>query len=117
MIPSVADYFPDLEGNLTRIQWQHAVNSQSRLEEALSDEGVHMLEADIIFGNLTDGSGPMPVMGHPPQTKSDLSLKQFLEAVIKIQVTRKKGIKLDFKSDDAYGESWKVLDVVKKKVW
>lgn len=116
MIPSVADYFPDLGGNLTNIEWHHAVNSQSRLAEALASDNVQMLEADVILGNLTDGSGPMAVMGHPPQTTSDLSLQQFVTAVVNIQGNRKMGIKLDYKSDAAYKEGWKVLDPLKINV-
>lgn len=31
-----SEFFPDIKGNLTKIVWAHAVNSQAELEKALS---------------------------------------------------------------------------------
>lgn len=50
----------------------------------------HMIEADIIIR----GRDPKePIMAHPPDTDSDITLKEWLEGV----KTHNKGIKLDFK--------------------
>uniref|UniRef100_A0A3B4XM96 Family with sequence similarity 151 member B n=1 Tax=Seriola lalandi dorsalis TaxID=1841481 RepID=A0A3B4XM96_SERLL len=74
----------------SEVKWSHAVNSRSRLTEALTGP-MHMLEADIIIR----GRDPKePVMAHPPDTDSDITLKEWLEAV----KAHDKGIKLDFKS-------------------
>lgn len=49
-----------------------------------------MIEADIIMR----GSDPKePIMAHPPDTDSDITLKEWLEGV----KAHNKGIKLDFK--------------------
>ena len=32
----VRDYWPDLNGDLTKVTWSHATNSQAKLAEALS---------------------------------------------------------------------------------
>lgn len=34
-IVSVPDYFPDLHGNLIEVVWAHAVNSQTKLIDAI----------------------------------------------------------------------------------
>ena len=48
-----------------------------------------MLEADIIMR----GHDPKePIMAHPPETDSDITLKEWLEGV----KVHNKGIKLDF---------------------
>ena len=52
-----------------------------------------MIEADVSIGR-----GGEPVMAHPPDTDSDLSLKQFLDIVIQeTERGTRKGVKLDFK--------------------
>lgn len=56
----------------------------------LTPGSTHMLEADVIIR----GCDPKePVMAHPPDTDSDITLKEWLEEV-KMQ---HRGIKLDFK--------------------
>lgn len=86
------------------VKWSHAVNSRSRLSQALADSS-HMLEADVIMR----GHDPKePVMAHPPDTDSDITLKEWLEAV----KTHVKGIKLDFKSMEAVSPSVALLEVV-----
>lgn len=49
-----------------------------------------MIEADIIMRGLDPKE---PIMAHPPDTDSDITLKEWLEGV----KTHNKGIKLDFK--------------------
>ncbi|XP_041643981.1 protein FAM151B isoform X2 [Cheilinus undulatus] len=61
-----------------------------------------MLEADVIMR----GRDPRePIMAHPPDTDSDITLREFLEAVKK----HDKGIKLDFKSLEPLSPSMLLL--------
>lgn len=95
------------------VSWSHAVNSRSRLTEALTGH-THMLEADVIIR----GHDPRePIMAHPPDTDSDITLKEWLQAV----KAQDKGIKLDFKSLDAVSPSvhllQDVLDQLSHPVW
>lgn len=82
------------------LHWAHAVNSHKKLQEALSGRAM-MLEADVLL-RPADG---IPIMAHPPDTDSDLSLQQFLKETIGTN----KGIKLDFKSTAAIEPSLKIL--------
>ncbi|XP_077601278.1 protein FAM151B-like isoform X2 [Stigmatopora nigra] len=62
----------------------------------------HMIEADIIVR----GRNPKePIMCHPPDNTSDITLKEWLEAV----KLHDKGIKLDFKSMEAVSLSLSLL--------
>ncbi|KAM6944644.1 protein FAM151B [Lycodopsis pacificus] len=84
------------------VRWSHAVNSRSRLTEALSGP-THMIEADVIIR----GRDPKePIMAHPPDTDSDITLKEWLEGV----KDHNKGIKLDFKSLEAVSPSVALLE-------
>uniref|UniRef100_A0A3P8WEB1 Family with sequence similarity 151 member B n=1 Tax=Cynoglossus semilaevis TaxID=244447 RepID=A0A3P8WEB1_CYNSE len=86
------------------LRWSHAVNSRGKLEDALTGS-THMLEADVIIR----GCDPKePVMAHPPDTDSDITLKEWLEEV-KMQ---HRGIKLDFKSLEAVSPSVVLLEEV-----
>lgn len=110
-------YFPQIKGNLTQIVWAHAVNSQADLANALESAEVMMLEADVVIGKLNTSNSAginqtMPIMAHPPHTESDLSLQEFLKTVIdKKKVT--KGIKLDFKTIEAFNASKPILDTLR----
>ncbi|XP_076587840.1 protein FAM151B [Chaetodon auriga] len=86
------------------VRWSHAVNSRSRLTEALTG-ATHVMEADIIMR----GHDPKePIMAHPPDTDSDITLKEWLEGV----KAQNKGIKLDFKSLEAVSPSMALLEEV-----
>lgn len=64
-----------------------------------------MIEADIILGTTINSTERVPVMGHPPNTKSDISLDAFLTNVTSFNAAntnRTKGIKLDFKSTEVF---------------
>lgn len=65
-------------------------------DQQLSPLGpTHMIEADIIMR----GHDPKePIMAHPPDTDSDITLREWLEGV----KTHNKGIKLDFKRWDPF---------------
>lgn len=69
-----------------------------------------MIEADIVLGHLqgVGGGPPIPVMAHPPATTGDLSLEQFLDLVLSRR--KEKGIKLDFKSQQAFRASENILE-------
>ncbi|EZA62872.1 hypothetical protein DMN91_003152 [Ooceraea biroi] len=109
--PDPRNFFPGVKDNLTRIVWAHAVNSLAELEKALSSADIMMLEADVTLGKLNNATGSnstdIPIMAHPPNTESDLSLENFLN--INIENNGTKGIKLDFKSIEAFEKSKEVL--------
>lgn len=87
------------------ITWAHAVNSKSKLSDALKDSTL-MLEADV----LMRGQEPLePIMAHPPHTDSDISLRSWLQ---ELKPHNNKGIKLDFKSLDAVAPSMQILDQI-----
>jgi len=66
-----------------------------------------MLEADVTLGNVTGSNMTnIPIMAHPPSMESDLSLENFLNINIE---NGTKGVKLDFKSIEAFQKSQDVL--------
>ncbi|ETV97937.1 hypothetical protein H310_09252 [Aphanomyces invadans] len=92
------------------VYWAHAVNSQALLAAALDKS--QAIEADVLLN-----SGNEPVMAHPPATDSNLTLRAFLA-----QVESGTGIvKLDFKSDAAFGRALPLLREVslslKARLW
>ncbi|XP_066252350.1 protein FAM151B [Euwallacea similis] len=111
----VEDFLPRVKQNLTNITWAHAVNNQSYLNTTLSNDNVNMIEADVVMGTLFNDSKIIPIMAHPPLNASDLSLEKFLnqtkEFNLKANTTKttRKGIKLDFKSTDAFKNSTKIV--------
>ncbi|CAB3238788.1 unnamed protein product [Arctia plantaginis] len=97
--------------NLTTVTWAHAVNNKTYLDAALASD-ICMLEADIVLGTIIGKEGPpIPVMAHPPATSSDLSLADFLSTVAKYNNvnSKQKGVKLDFKSIEAYEKSQELI--------
>ncbi|KAF5304282.1 hypothetical protein FQR65_LT18880 [Abscondita terminalis] len=110
VVKNTADFFPDINGNVSSITWAHAVNSQALLSAALNDSTM-MLEADVLLGTVND-SEVVPIMAHPPNVTSDLSLEEFLKQVLEYNTkstSSKKGIKLDFKSIDVLESSVFIL--------
>ncbi|CAL1677891.1 unnamed protein product [Lasius platythorax] len=106
--PDPSKFFPAVNGNLTKIVWAHAVNSVAELDKALSSEDIMMLEADVVVGKLNSSNQTdIPIMAHPPAVESDLSLENFLD--LNIQSNKTKGIKLDFKSNQAFEISKPIL--------
>ncbi|OCU02356.1 hypothetical protein XELAEV_18008119mg [Xenopus laevis] len=93
------------------VTWCHAVNSKSKLNEAIQSEA-HMIEADVL---LRESKGP--IMAHPPETDSDITLQEWLNDVSSCE----KGIKLDFKCIEAVLPSLQILAAmkatVKQPVW
>lgn len=65
-----------------------------------------MLEADVVMGKVSNTNNTdIPIMAHPPAAESDLSLEDFLN----ISNNSTKGIKLDFKSNEAFQNSKPIL--------
>ncbi|MBN3308528.1 F151B protein, partial [Amia calva] len=90
------------------ILWSHAANSRATITEALKSPA-HMIEADVLFR----GHEPVePIMAHPPDTDSDITLQDWLKEV----VTSDKGIKLDFKRLPVVEPSMKVLQSMQGRI-
>ncbi|XP_051552529.1 protein FAM151B-like isoform X1 [Myxocyprinus asiaticus] len=87
------------------IVWYHAANSKSKLTEALRGSA-QMIEADVLLRGLDPKE---PIMAHPPENDSDISLQDWLKEVVKSD----KGIKLDFKSLEAVSPSMILLEEVR----
>src|SRR5690349_20177560 len=75
-----------------------------------------MIEADIVYGFLIDDDTKQlqPVMAHPPNNSSDISLKSFLTQILDFNkettTDKQKGVKLDFKSTDVFTNSLPMLN-------
>lgn len=94
------DFFQVTDG--ADITWLHAVNSPVKLKEGLSSN-IMMFEADVLMrNNQVNGT---PVMAHPPDVDSNLTLADFLNQT----VGSTKGIKLDFKTIAVVRPSLKML--------
>lgn len=85
--------------------------------------GAKAIEADVIIGFHEGGQNDenIPIMGHPPAVKSDLSLVEFLEAIKEYHskpenANQTKIVKLDFKSIEATERSIEMLEKDWKKV-
>ncbi|CAH2296938.1 FAM151B isoform X1 [Pelobates cultripes] len=92
----------------SEITWYHAANSKAKLEEALQSD-INMIEADVI---LRGSGNKEPIMAHPPETDSDITLQQWLDGVS----STKKGIKIDFKSLESVLPSMQILQALKPKI-
>lgn len=72
-----------------------------------------MIEADIVYGTLIDDDVLQPIMAHPPNNQSDLTLEDFLTKIMNFNKEnvkgKQKGVKLDFKSTDVYSKSLPML--------
>ena len=86
------------------IQWSHATNSSYKLAVAMSNS-CHMIEADILMGTCPSHPSKVPIMAHPPFTKSDLSFEDFILSIHNANQALcqhlKKGVKLDFKDPES----------------
>jgi hypothetical protein len=105
-------FFPE---DLTKVTWDHAVNSQALMDAALNST-VMMLEADILMGTKigSNASILIPIMAHPPANTSDLTFEEFLAQVLffnwnQTSLQTQKGIKLDVKQFAAVEPVLKIL--------
>jgi len=89
------------------VTWAHRVNSRLELEEALTDDRIHMIEADI---RVDDG---VAVMAHDPIALGgyDVTLEEWLQLATNCEIEgcRKVGIKLDYKTTAAVDAGMKVV--------
>lgn len=65
-----------------------------------------MVEADVVLGTVDDSMDVIPIMAHPPKNTSNLSLEDFLTAIV---ANGKRGVKLDFKTIEAFDVSLDIL--------
>ena len=77
-IAEVPEFWPEVADDLTLVVWSHATNSQGMLATAMEDDTM-MIEADVSIGE-----GGVPIMAHPPQNTSDLTLEEFMKTVIAV---------------------------------
>lgn len=78
-----------------------------------------MIEADVQLGTLINNNTIIiPVMAHPPNNVSDISLQMFLSQIDahNKQNSTKKGIKLDFKELDAFIKSTSIINLLSAQV-
>lgn len=86
-------------------------------------EEIMMIEADIVLGTTeSTGDAVVPIMAHPPSSRSDLTLEQFIGNISdhNNHVTQgngtKKGAKLDFKTINALKQSVDIVKDIASKV-
>ncbi|XP_067678929.1 uncharacterized protein [Haliotis asinina] len=104
-------FFGDAEDDGSKIKWARAVNTKAKLDAAVKGS-VHMVEGDVILrGQGTKVQSLIPVMGKPPQTDSDVTLTEWLDAL----KYGNKGIKLDFTSIDSVEISLEKLKQMNEK--
>lgn len=78
-----------------------------------------MLEADVSYGKTKLTGKSLPIMAHPPALLSDLSLEEFLNITLNFNTNPKnvkKGVKLDFKSTEAWLKSIDLIQELYDKV-
>lgn len=67
-----------------------------------------------MYGYLGNSTFRQPVMAHPPDEKSDITLNEFLTRIwdfnAGVSKERQKGVKLDFKSRDVFENSLQILN-------
>lgn len=79
----------------------------------LSPGNIQFIEADIVLGTIINDPGTLqPIMGHPPNNVSDLTLSSFLDQILQFNNQHPdatKGVKLDFKSIEVFTGSLNML--------
>lgn len=76
---------------------------------------IQFIEADIVLGTLiNDPTNKLqPIMAHPPDKISDISLDHFLTQILEFNngkvLQDRKGVKLDFKSIEVFEGSLDLL--------
>ncbi|XP_015108930.1 protein FAM151A [Diachasma alloeum] len=115
LFPDPKDFFADrIHGNLTKITWAHKVTSREELAAVLNNRKIMMLETDVSLGQVYGNPDEtVPIMAHPPATTSDLSLADFLDQTLE---TPTSGIKLDFKTIEAFKASLPILKEYREKM-
>ena len=75
-----------------------------------------MIEADVSLGTVTKGKVGciQPIMAHPPIKSSDISLEEFLDAILDYHTP--KGIKLDIKDNNVFKQTLNIIKHRESKV-
>lgn len=113
---NVLDFFRTPDRDAINITWAHRANKKTELKDALEDDSIMMLEADVRLN--TDG---IPVMAHTTADIpfSDQTLQEWLQAVV--DSGTEKGMKLDVKTTNTLVPSFETLrnmsDSIKVPVW
>lgn len=81
--------------------WAHGVNNKSKLEQALNNQTVMIIESDV----CASPSGKL-IAAHPPQTTSDLPLTHLIKRI----KSSNKVLKLDFKDPKVVEKSLQLLE-------
>uniref|UniRef100_A0A2C9LP21 Uncharacterized protein n=1 Tax=Biomphalaria glabrata TaxID=6526 RepID=A0A2C9LP21_BIOGL len=104
--------FFDVDNDASKIRWERQANSRQAVKDAMNNEKVHMISGDIILkGQGTKSQALIPVMAKPPETTSDITLKEWLQEVR----FGKKGIRLHIHSPEALDISLQVLNDFNKQ--
>jgi len=100
--------------------WSHSTCSIEKMSDAVSDNKITAIEADIVMGfeivDDVDDTGDkknkmnhlVPIMAHPPDRESDLSFERFTNHACKADGL-KKHLKLDFKEIEAVKPCLQIL--------
>ena len=85
LLSSLLDYLG--VDSSSELAWGHAVNSRTQLEACLNNKKPQMLEADILLSEQSEA-----IMCHPPLRESDITFREWLEAVVShlIEATKKR---------------------------
>jgi hypothetical protein len=90
------------------IVWHHGVNSWEKLRRCCAAPFSMMVEGDIAYSK----THKQLIMAHPPDTESDLTLKEWLAYIVKMH----KGAKLDFKEAALIPESLELVKTLVKDI-
>lgn len=87
----------------------------------MSPGNIEFIEADIVLGTIINDptATPQPIMGHPPNVVSDLTLSSFLDQILQFNNQHPdatKGVKLDFKTIEVFTGSLNMLNSLWDKV-
>lgn len=102
---SVAAYFDIADASA--LNWAHRVNTTAKLEAALAEASLHVMEADIHFGP----SDATPLVAEPGQV-ADMDAATFIAAASRAG----KAIKLDFHNPAAIEPTLAILRLLKPEV-
>lgn len=98
-------------------KWAHSTVTKSKLQNALEDPDVTSIEADLLMGNVYKDSNSekglplVPIMAHPPDKVSDLSMEKFIDLSL---LPKKHHIKLDFKEFETVSKTIQYINQATK---
>lgn len=99
---NLLDFYGEAGMDGLKIAWSHGTNSKEKLETALKDSSIHMIEADV---RMKDKEIVM-AHGTSDLASSEVTLQDWLK---NFKSVTNKGIKLDIKTSDAVRPAMTVL--------